>query len=183
MRRAKISIIGAGNVGRLLLQLLRRFDVDILIYDPMLNTEDAAGLGGRKVGLAELMQTSDVVALAAPGIPATRHMIDADRLRLMKDGAALISAAAGSLIDEDALVRELQTGRIRAWLDCTSPEPPAPDNPLIKQPNALITQHIAGVTSTGILRIGCYVADEIERFITGREAENSIRKEQLDYLA
>ncbi len=178
-----VGVIGAGHVGRNLLKLLRNFAVDILLYDPMITPVAAEQLGARLVSLEQLMSASYVVALAAPGIPATRHMLDAGMLRLMKDGTAVVSAAAGSLIDEDALVQELRTGRIRACLDCTYPEPPAADHPLLKLPNVYLTQHVAGVTATGYLRLGRYAAEEIERFVSGREALNPVRREQLEFLA
>lgn len=178
-----VGVIGAGNVGRRLLTLLRNFDVKVLIFDPMLSAEGAAELGGQKVPLEDLMSASDVVAVTAPGIPATRHMIDAAMLKRMKDGSALVSAAAGSIIDENALVDELRTGRVRACLDCTYPEPPAPDHPLLTLPNVYLTQHTAGVTSTGYFRLGRYVAEEISRFTANREALNPIRQEQLAHLA
>ena len=134
------------------------------------------------VNLDTLMAESDVVSLHAPSIPATRHMINAENLKLMKD-SDVDQYGAGSLIDEQALIKELSTGRIWACLDVTDPEPPAPDNQLQYMPNVIMTSHIAGSVSTGLVRIGRYALEEIECFLAGRPALNPVKKEQLSYLA
>lgn len=179
----KVGVVGAGHVGRHLLKLLRCFGVDVLLSDPTLTPEEAEALGAKLVDLDTLMAESDVVSLHAPSIPSTRHMVNAKNLGLMKDGATLINTARGSLIDEQALISELSTGRIRACLDVTDPEPPAKDNPLRTMPNVVMTPHIAGTVSTGLVRLGRYAAEEIERFIAGKPALNPVRQEQLKYLA
>lgn len=178
-----VGVVGAGHVGRCLLKLLSNFSVRVLLYDPTLTSEQAQALGAQLVDLDTLVQESDVVSLHAPSIPATRHMINADRLKMMKDGATLVNTARGTLVDEQALVAELSTGRIRACLDVTDPEPPAPDNPLLTLPNVVMTPHIAGVVTTGLVRLGRYALEEIERFIKGEPALNPVRQEQLVYLA
>ena len=178
-----IGIVGAGHVGRQVIKLLQAIEVSILLYDPTLTADQAAALGATLVDLDTLMAESDVVSLHAPSIPATRHMINAQNLKLMKDGATLINTARGSLIDEQALVEELSTGRIWACLDVTDPEPPAADNPLQFMPNVVMTSHIAGSVSTGLVRIGRDALEEIERFVAGKPALNAVRQEQLAYLA
>ncbi|HHW08353.1 MAG TPA: hydroxyacid dehydrogenase [Firmicutes bacterium] len=178
-----VGVVGAGHVGRYLLSLLRHFDVRILLYDPTLTPEQAEALGATLVDLDTLMKESDVVTLHAPSIPATRHMINARNLALMKDGAALVNTARGSLIDEDALYKELATGRLKAFLDVTDPEPPKEDNPLLKLPNCIVTPHIAGGVTTGLYRLGRYTLEEVERFIEGRPPLNPVRQEQLGQLA
>ncbi len=178
-----VGIVGAGHVGRHVMNLLKGFDVRVLLYDPTLTAAQAEALGAALVNLDTLMAESDVVSLHAPSIPATRHMINAENLKLMKDGATLINTARGSLIDEQALIKELSTGRIWACLDVTDPEPPAPDNQLQYMPNVIMTSHIAGSVSTGLVRIGRYALEEIECFLAGRPALNPVKKEQLSYLA
>lgn len=183
MVNTTVGVVGAGHVGRHLLKLLRSFEVRRLLYDPTLTAEQAEELGATLVDMDTLMRESDVISLHAPSIPATRHMINAARLRLMKDGATLINTARGSLVDEEALVRELSAGRIRACLDVTDPEPPAPGSPLLALPNVTMTPHIAGVVTTGLVRLGRYVREEIERFSAGKPALNPVGREQLSYLA
>ncbi|NEE43366.1 hydroxyacid dehydrogenase, partial [Streptomyces sp. SID8455] len=86
----------------------------------------------------------DVVSIHAPELPQTRHLFDAGRLALMRDGATLVNTARGSLVDTDALVKELVSGRIDAVLDHTEPEVLPVDSPLYDLPNVLLTPHIAG---------------------------------------
>ena len=94
-------------------------------YDPFISAAEAALLGAQKVDLNDLLRRSDIVSLHTPAKPETIHMLNAERLALMKDDALLINTARGSLIDEPALVSELSRGRFFAFLDVTDPEPPA----------------------------------------------------------
>jgi len=179
----KIGIVGAGFVGRNVIRLLKNFEVSILVYDPYLSEEEAEELGVRKTSLEELMATSDVVSLHAPSLPQTYHMIDASKIKLLKDGAILINTARGALVDEDALVEELKTGRIFACIDVTDPEPPSPESPLRSLPNVLLTPHIAGSIANGLHRVGRYAIEEIYRMSRGEPLRYEIRREMLDRMA
>ena len=141
---SRVGILGAGNVGRTVLALLRSYDLDLMVFDPGLTAEQIRGFEARKVDLLELLATSDVISVHAPDTPRTHHMIGAAELSLIKDGATLVNSARGRIIDQDALVAELSTGRIDAVLDVTEPEVLAPDHPLHELPNVVLTPHIAG---------------------------------------
>ena len=91
-----------------------------------------------QVELDELFARADIVTLHAPSIPETRHMVGAAQLRLLRDGALLVNTARGSLIDQEALVREAAGGRIRVALDVTTPEPLPGDSPLRRMPNVIV---------------------------------------------
>lgn len=166
--RQTVGIVGASTVGRAVLALLRPFDLDVLLYDPTLTPEQAVGLGARLVPLDELMANSQVVSLHQPLTPGTRGQIDAGRLALMPDGATLINTARGAVVDQDALIAHLRTGRIDAVLDVTDPEPPAADSELWTLENAVLTPHLAGSLGGELHRIGDAVTDEVERFAAGR---------------
>src|SRR6185436_9888054 len=125
-------------------ELLRPFDVEVLLYDPYVAPAEAAGLGVALTGLDELCSRSHILTVHAPQLATTRHMIDARRLALMPDGGTLINTSRGSLIDEEALLPELISGRLYAVLDVTDPEVPPADSPLYTLPNVLLTPHIAG---------------------------------------
>ena len=99
------------------------------MFDPTLGPDQAAALGVTPMSLDELMRTSRVVSLHAPWLPSTEGMIGAAELAALPDGATFINTARGALVDEAALVHELESGRIDAILDLTWPEPPAPDSP------------------------------------------------------
>jgi len=167
--RKNIGIIGASNVGRHLIALLKSFENTILLYDPYVSEQEAAELGVIKVGLYDLLRRSDVVSLHAPANQQTHHMLDADRLALMKDDALLINTARGSLIDEGALLQELSKGRFFAFLDVTDPEPPDLDSPLRRLENVVVTPHIAGCIEN-CNRMGELAVEELRRFFAGEPA-------------
>lgn len=162
----EIGIIGASNVGRHVIKLLQNFAVQVLVYDPFISSEDAARIGAEKVDLEDLLRRADVVSLHAPATPDTLHILDARRLALMKEDALLINTARGTLIDEPALIRELEKGRFFAFLDVTDPEPPALDSPLRRLDNVVVLPHIAGcIENCG--RMGELAVEELRRFFAG----------------
>jgi phosphoglycerate dehydrogenase-like enzyme len=161
-----VGIVGASHVGRHVIELLRPFGVEVLLYDPYVADEEAAQLGAAKVEMDELVRRADVVSLHAPAKPETRHLLDANRLALMKNDALLINTARGTLIDEVALVAELGKGRFFAFLDVTDPEPPAADSPLRSLENVVVTPHSAGcIEDCG--RMGDMAVEELRRFFAG----------------
>lgn len=178
-----VGVVGAGKAGRHYIRLLRNFSVDILLSDPTLTAAEAEALGATLVELDELLKRSDVVSIHAPSIPETYHMFNSGNLPLLKDNAILINTARGALIDEEALVAELRTGRIFAVLDVTDPEPPTLDHPFRTLPNVVLLPHIAGAVNNGLLRMGAHVASELERFFAGEELATEVKQEQLAILA
>ena len=182
LSRATVGLIGVGNVGRHVIELLAGFETTILVADPYLGDDEARRLGVERVELAELMDRCDVVSIHAPANDETRHMVDAGLLGRLSDGAVLINTARGSLIDEAALVDELSTGRISAFLDVTDPEPPAPDSPLRRLDNAVVTPHIAGCIEN-CHRMGEMAVEEVRRSLVGEPAINEVRPDMLDRIA
>ncbi|WP_405082277.1 hydroxyacid dehydrogenase [Paenibacillus chitinolyticus] len=178
-----VGVIGGGNAGRHYLSLLRHFQVKVLLADPSYTAEQAAAAGAELVPLKELLARADVVTLLAPEIPATYRMLNGERLGAMKDGAALINLSRGSLIDEEALARELRRGRLRAILDVTEEEPPRRDHPFMTLPNVMLTGHIAGAVNNGLLAIGHFIVDEWARFAAGGRMEGEIDPSKLDGMA
>ncbi|MDC7746190.1 hydroxyacid dehydrogenase [Rhizobium binxianense] len=178
-----LGIVGASRIGRRVIELLKPFDYRLLLFDPMLDAVEAAGLGAEKVDLDALMRRADIISLHAPSLPSTQHMIDARRLSLMKDGATLINTARGILIDEAALLSELKTGRIDAVIDVTDPEIPDAGSAFYDLPNVFLTPHIAGAIGLERGRLGEMAVDEVERFMTGRPLLYQIRRENLENIA
>jgi len=181
--RRTVGIVGASRIGRRVIAMLAGFDVDVLLYDPFVQSSDPVAAQAELVDLDALMARSDVVSLHAPSLPSTRHMIGAHQLRLLRDGAAFINTARGALVDEAALVAELQTGRIHAVIDVTDPEIPELDSPLYTLPNVFLTPHIAGAIGTERLRLGHMVIEEIERFVRGEPMLYEIEPAFLERLA
>ena len=112
--------------------------------------------------------------MIAPLTPDTERMVDADLLARMPDGSLLVNVARGRLVDTDALVRETGSGRIRAALDVTEPEPLPSDHPLWQFPNVLISPHVGGASSAFWPRADRLVAAQLRRFVAGEPLQNVI---------
>jgi phosphoglycerate dehydrogenase-like enzyme len=167
-------VVGASRIGRRVIELLAPFDLDLLVSDPYLDAAAARRLGARLVGLDELFARSDVVSLHAPAVPATRGMIGAALLAAMRTGATLINTARGSLVDQDALVEQLRTGRIKAVLDVTEPEVTPADSPLWELPNVILTPHAAGALGNELHRLGAVAVDEVARLVAGEPLRHPV---------
>jgi phosphoglycerate dehydrogenase-like enzyme len=178
-----IGVVGAGRAGRHYIRLLRQFEVDIVLYDPIVSSEEAAALGCRKVELEELLRLSDVISIHAPSIPETNHMFNTKTFALMKDDAILINTARGSLIHEEQLAEELAKGRFVACIDVTEPEPPSPDHPFRSLPNVILIPHIAGAVNNGKQRLARYSIEEIRRFTTGETLDGEVNLHNLHVIA
>lgn len=175
-----VGIIGASKIGRRVIDLLRPFDIDCLLYDPHVAGDLA---GAHSVELDELLERSDVVSLHAPSLPSTFRMIGAAELARMRDGAILINTARGALVDTDALVDEVGRGRLRAVLDVTDPEPLPAHHPLFELDGVLLTPHIAGSLGRELRRIGEQVVSEVERFAGSGQMHHEVAPDQLPLLA
>jgi len=178
-----IGIVGASFVGRRVIELLRPFDFEIVVFDPFLSADGAQELGVRKVELDELMRVSDVVSLHAPALPETHEMISREMLSSMKNGATFINTARGWIVDGTALADEVAAGRIYAVIDTTEPEILPTDSRLYDLPNVFLTPHIAGAMGSETQRLGKLAVEEIERYARGEPFRYQIRREDLPRLA
>ncbi|GAB2859125.1 hydroxyacid dehydrogenase [Streptomyces deserti] len=179
----RVGVIGASRVGRRLLELLRPFDLTVLLHDPYVSPAEAAALGAEPLSLEDLLRHSDIVSLHAPVIPETHHMLDRDRLSLIRDGGVLINTARGALVDHEALTDELVSGRLHAVLDVTEPEPLPAGSPLYQLPNVFLTPHIAGSLGNELERLGAIVVDELERLVAGLPPVHEVRHADLARVA
>ena len=178
-----VGVIGAGCAGRHYIRLLNNFDVDILLYDPMVSIDKAKSMGAQKVELKDLLKAADVISIHAPSIPQTNKMFNKETLSIMKDDAILINTARGTIIDEQDLLVELYKGRLFVCLDVTDPEPPSIDHPFRNLPNVILTSHIAGAVNNGQKRIGNFITEEFERYLLGKKLVGEIHKDELSVLA
>ncbi|MER6063978.1 hydroxyacid dehydrogenase [Streptomyces sp. NPDC001792] len=179
----RVGVVGASRVGRRLLELLRPFDLTVLLHDPYVSPAEAAALGAELLPLEDLLRRSDIVSLHAPDIPETHHMLDRARLALIRDGGVLINTARGALVDHEALTEELVSGRLRAVLDVTEPEPLPADSPLYRLPNVFLTPHIAGSLGNELQRLGTIVVEEVERLAAGLPPLHEVRHADLARVA
>ncbi len=182
-RRRRVGLVGASRVGRCLIELLRPFEIEVWVTDPFLDQAEATALGVRLASLQDLLAACEVVSLHAPLLDSTRGMIGPRELALMRSGATLINTARGALVDEEALVREVASGRIDAVLDTVEPEPPTRESALYATEGIFLTPHIAGAMGAEVARLGALVVDEIERFVAGQPLRHEVRAEDLRRLA
>lgn len=181
--RATVGIIGASRIGRKVIQLLRPFSYEVLVSDPFLSDVEAGELGVQSVPLAELLARSSIVSLHAPDLESTRGMLGAAEFASMPDGATFINTARQALVDQDALIAELRTGRLDAVLDVTEPDPLFPGHPLFGLPNVLLTPHIAGSRGTELLLLGESVLGEVERVVAGAPPRHPVLASSLATMA
>jgi len=163
---ATAGVVGAGKIGRAVIDRLRPFVGKVLTYDPALSHEIP---GVEVVGSLEaLLQTSDLVTLHTPLLANTRHMIDAAALAMMKGGAILVNVSRGGLIDEGALTSALESGHIGgAALDVFDVEPLASDSPILSAPNVLLSPHMGWYSTSSARRLSMWTADDIVKYLDG----------------
>ncbi|WP_329128024.1 hydroxyacid dehydrogenase [Streptomyces sp. NBC_01465] len=181
--RRTVGVVGASRIGRRVIELLRPFDLRVLVHDPYLDPAEARALGAEPVSLDTLALSSDVVTVHAPELPETRHLFDRARLSLLRDGATLINTARGSLVDTEALIEELVAGRLQAVLDVTDPEILPADSPLFDLENCLLTPHIAGSLGNELGRMTHHAMDELESYAAGLPFADPVRAEALAHSA
>ncbi len=182
--RTRVGLIGFGAICRLVAERLRGMDLQVDVYDPFTTDEALAAFGCRRQSdLLQLARDCQVISLHAPNIPQTRHMLAAPFFRAMRDGACFINTARGALVDEAALIAELQSGRLTAHLDVTDPEPPVADSPFWSLPNVYLTPHLAGSSSGEVRRMGQLAIEECLRVIRGEPPRFPVSEAMLATMA
>lgn len=165
-----IGVVGASRTGTAYLELVRALGARVSVSDPYHD-------GG--LPLDDVLASSRILALHAPVLPETRHLIGARELALLPDGAGLVNTARSWLVDEDALLAELRTGRLDAAIDVFDDEPLQVDHEFRRLPNVLLTPHQAAGTVEGRVRQGSIVLAEIERHRTGQPLLHEVTRELL----
>ena len=165
-----VGLLGFGNIGRMVARRLRGFDVRVLYHDA--RRADAAteqALGATMATLEQLLAESDILSLHAPFLPETAKVINASSIAKMKTGAVLINTARGELVDEKALYDALVSGKLRgAGIDAFDPEPPSPDNPLLKLDQVLATPHTGGAVFDNVENVAQHAIGNILKFLGGK---------------
>ena len=164
-----VGVVGFGNIGRQTARLLRAFGADLVYADEYpASPEVERELGVTRLPLDELLSVADIVSLHVPLNAATRGLIGARELAMMRSSAILINTCRGPVVDEAALIDALRTGDIAAaGLDVLAAEPPAADNPLFDLKNVILTPHTAGVTYDTWARRGEFIFANLQRVWDG----------------
>ncbi|HIE14045.1 TPA: D-glycerate dehydrogenase [Candidatus Bathyarchaeota archaeon] len=175
-----IGIIGLGRIGSAVARRAKGMNMRILYYDVRRNEELERELGIEYVDLDTLLKESDFVTIHVPLLPSTRHLINEDKLRLMKKNAVLINTSRGPVIDEKALYQALKEGWIwAAGLDVWTEEPTDPDNPLLKLENVVATPHIASASIETRTKMAMMAVQNIIATLEGKVPPNLVNREVL----
>lgn len=159
------GVVGLGNIGQRVAQIALAFGMKV----KAMTSKTTLPAGVEKVSLAELLAASDILSLHCPLTESTRHLINAETLRQMKPTAVLINTGRGPLIDDEAVAKALADGRLAAFCaDVLTEEPPKADNPLLQQPNAFITPHIAWASKEARIRLLQVATNNVRAFICGK---------------
>ena len=178
-----VGVVGAGYVAQRHIRLLLAFGARVRVYDPYLAPERAAELGVEKATLEQVFGECEVIAVHAPKTSETYRMINAEILSRIQPNAILIQNSRSWVMDQEALLRELQTGRFYAAFDVFDKEPPPPDSPFFQLDNVLLTPHMAGKARSTPGKLGHAIVDELERFQRGEPLRQEILPEKYDQLA
>jgi D-3-phosphoglycerate dehydrogenase len=166
-----LGVVGYGRIGRRVAEICALgLRMRVLAYDPFFAETVTPPEGVTFINdLDTLLAQADFVTLHTPLIPETHHLISERELGLMKPGSYLINASRGPVVDEAALIEALQTGHLAgAGLDVFDPEPPEPNNPLLKMTNVVLTPHIASSTQTGLSAMINGAVDQILQVLAGQ---------------
>jgi phosphoglycerate dehydrogenase-like enzyme len=167
-----VLIVGHGQIGAAIEERVLPFEADVV------RVARRARPGVHAVEeLPALLPAADVVVLIVPGTAATRHLVDAEFLDRMKPGALLVNVSRGSVVDHEALADALESGRVRAALDVTDPEPLPEDHRLWEAPGLLLTPHVGGASSAMWPRAYRVVGEQLDRFARGLPLENQVTGE------
>ena len=164
-----VGIVGYGHIGKRITLLLEKFETKVTPFSRSGND------GAVKISeFDNFLPDLDVIILILPLTYESKHFINADRIKKMKDGATLINVARGAIVDTNALIAELNTGRITAGLDVTDPEPLPEGHPLWSAPNLIITPHVGGDSAAFDPRARKMVEEQLERLAQSKPLLNQI---------
>ncbi|SFS00057.1 D-3-phosphoglycerate dehydrogenase [Agrococcus baldri] len=163
LQGSTLGLVGAGAIGRAVARRVQALGVAVIAYDPF---ADAAVLADAQItaleSLDDVISRSDILSLHLPGGDATRGIIDARRISLLPDGAVLINAARGGLVDHDALIAAVRSGSLMgAAVDVYEQEPPAADDAILHEPRIIATPHLAAMTDEAVQRMAVDVARSV----------------------
>ena len=177
-----VGVVGFGQVGRRLAELLAPFHCPLLVVDPFVPDATVAALNGRKVSLDEMLMGSDVVVVCASANAGTRHLLGAHEIGLLRPNAVLVNVARAALVNTEALTERLRRGDLFAALDVFDREPLDTASALRALPNVYLTPHRAGGIFASFLRNLHWLVDDLEALLAGRERRYALTEAMLPTL-
>jgi phosphoglycerate dehydrogenase-like enzyme len=169
-----VLIVGYGAIGSAIEERLAPFEVEEVLRIARSGRTAARGPVRPLAHLPELLPRADVVILCTPLTEDTRGLVDAGFLSRMRDGALLVNVARGGVVDTNSLLSEVTSGRIRAALDVTDPEPLPAGHPLWNAPGTLVTPHVGGATSAFLPRAKRLLRAQLKRYAAGEPLEHAV---------
>ncbi len=169
----RVMVVGVGEIGRAIADRFAPFEVELTRVGTTAREDDHGVVHGVDE-LPDLLPHTDVVVLITPLTDSTHHLVDAEFLKSLPDNALIVNVARGKVVDTDALVAELNTGRLHAALDVMDPEPLPENHPLWGTPNTLITPHVGGDTSAFEPRVVKILAEQVRRINDGEKLLNVV---------
>ncbi len=181
---ATISLLGAGQIGRKVLELLRPFQLRPLVFDPFLSHKAAELMGVKKVDLDQAFALGDVVSNHLADVPATVGLLKEHHFASMPRNATFINTGRGATVAQDELIAVLRRRTdVTALLDVTEPEPPPADSPLWTLPNVHLTSHIAGSIGDEVGRMADFILEEFDRWQLGQPLRYAVTAQMLETMA
>ncbi len=181
---ASIGIIGAGMIGKLVIKMLKSYNLNVQVYDPFLSDEKANELQVKKVSLEDLFTNCQVISNHVANLPQTVGMLNYDLFKLMKPNAVFINTGRGAQVVETDLIRVLEEKPfITAVLDVTMPEPAEDGSKLYSLSNVFLTPHIAGSAGLEVQRMGEYMVTEYIKYSEGIKSEYEVTLKMLETMA
>ena len=166
----KLGILGFGAIGKKLAALFSGFHVETAVYDPFLSKEQAEAAGVKSESLEKIFSTCDAISIHVPYTEDTRHLINAERLALMKETAVIVCTSRGNIVDEEALAEALKKHQILgAGLDVFAEEPLPADSPLIGLDNVILTPHVSAQTEDALWNMYKKAIDISADFLEGKD--------------
>lgn len=176
----KAGVIGAGNIGAIVCDRLKGLHMGVYVYDPFISDERAATMGVVKVAtVAELAAMVDVLTIHVPLLPATRNLVDAEVLALMKKGAIVVNCARGGIVNEDALYQACKSGHLRAAALDVFEHEPVRDHPLFELENVSFTPHIGASTDEAQENVAVQIAEQISQYLLAGAVSNAVNVPSL----
>lgn len=172
-----LGLIGSGRIAQHVAKIAKGLGMNILVYSPHCTDKKAKSMGARRATLEEVLKESDFVSLHIPKTEETQHLIDREKLSLMKPTAYLINCARGGIVDEDALYEFLKEGKIAgAGIDVFEEEPPK-SSKLLELDNVVLTPHIGANTEEAQIRAGTICAEQVMKALKGMEPDYWVNRE------
>lgn len=163
-----LGILGFGSIGKAVAKRAAGFSMNVLAYDPYVSKQAAAQNGAELVGISDIFKQSDFISLHLPVTEQTRNLVNAEAIDTMKQGVVLINTARGGLIDEDAALKALLSGKIAGLgLDAFSVEPPS-NSPLLRLPNVIATPHTGAHTKEAMDNMANMAVDNLIAVLSGK---------------